>query len=326
MSSSNNSSLYSYYLKNVSIYGGIPIFIGGCIGGILNIIVLISLKTFRENSCAFYLTMISFVNIGHLLTGLLHRILVSGFDIDLTLISSSFCKLFQYSLQVCALLSITCLCLATIDQYFATCSHYRWREWSNIKISRRLTKIFLIIWLIHGIPCLIYFDLNKLISTKKFRCMIRNKKFSNYFIHGYSAILTGYLPIFVTILFGLLSYYNIKCLSSSRISNIRRELDKQLTTMIVVLDIFNIIALMPYPIILIIRSISSIIEDPFTAEKTIFISNLTVFFYYLYFASPFYIFICVSERFRRQLIYVLFKIHLERWRRRRMISILILPH
>ncbi|CAF1533858.1 unnamed protein product, partial [Adineta ricciae] len=309
----------------ISIYAGIPILIGGCIGNLLNLIVFISLKTFRENSCAFYLTTISFINIGNLSTGLLHRILVSGFGIDLTLVSLYLCKLFQYCIQSCALISITCLCLATIDQYFSTCFTDRWRELSNIKLSRRLIKIFVILWLIHGIPYLIFFEIIQSNLTKKNRCMITNKIFSNYFTYVYSAILTGYLPIFLTILFGLLSFYNVKRLSLRTISIIRRQLDKQLTTMVFLLGIFNIIALIPYPIILIIRSISSIINDPSAVVKINFINNLTVFFYYLYFASPFYIFICVSERFRRQLLFVLFKIHLERWRRKRMVAILMLP-
>jgi len=37
--------------------------------------------------------------------------------------------------------------------------------------------------------------------------------------------------------------------------------------------------------------------------------------YLFLFKSPFFIFICSSERFRRQLIYVLFKIQLNRYRR-----------
>ncbi|UJR38063.1 hypothetical protein I4U23_030744 [Adineta vaga] len=62
---------------------GIPFLIAGLLGACLNIIVFLSLKTFRQSSCAFFLTIMSFVNIGQLLTGLLSRILI----MDLTSIS-----------------------------------------------------------------------------------------------------------------------------------------------------------------------------------------------------------------------------------------------
>ncbi len=283
MSSTSNSS-FPFYLKNVSIYGGISIFIGGCLGGLLNIVVLLSLKTFRQNSCAFYLTVISFVNIGQLLTGLLQRIMFNGFGIDWSLVSPSLCKFFQYGVQVCALVSLTCLCLATIDQYLASCSNQRWQEWSSIQLAHRFCGISLIIWFIHGIPCLIYYNRVQSPTTKKFGCIITNQIFLKYFNYCYRTILTGCLPIFITILFGILSYNNVRKLSSRRISIVQRELDKQLTTMVLVLDIFNIIALMPYPIILVLTSVMKTTKHPFVAAQINFANNLTFYFYYLYFA------------------------------------------
>jgi hypothetical protein len=72
----------NYITKQVTIYIGIPIFIAGILGGFLNIITFLSLRTFRESSCAFYLTVMSFVNIGQLIAGLLSRIMINGFNID----------------------------------------------------------------------------------------------------------------------------------------------------------------------------------------------------------------------------------------------------
>jgi low affinity Fe/Cu permease len=66
------------------IYFGLPVVILGVIGGIFNIIVFATLKTFRETTCAFYLTA---VNIGQLLTTCLVRVLSEGFYTDLRKIS-----------------------------------------------------------------------------------------------------------------------------------------------------------------------------------------------------------------------------------------------
>jgi len=60
----------------VTIYFGIPIFILCVIGEFLNIIVFLSLKTFRQNSCAFYLTIMAMISIGYLFTDLLKFIMM----------------------------------------------------------------------------------------------------------------------------------------------------------------------------------------------------------------------------------------------------------
>jgi len=122
--------------KQISIYLGIPILIIGVIGGFLNIIVFLSLKTFRQNSCAFYLTIMSFVNIGLLLTGLMSRITISGFDIDWTQTSSFYCKFRVYTDQFSILMSLTCICLATIDQFMSTNSPIPINHRNNNKLNK----------------------------------------------------------------------------------------------------------------------------------------------------------------------------------------------
>jgi len=67
MSSSMISSL-NFVAQKITIYFGILIFIAGITSGFVIIIVFLSLRTFRENSCAFYITIMSFTNIGQLMT------------------------------------------------------------------------------------------------------------------------------------------------------------------------------------------------------------------------------------------------------------------
>jgi hypothetical protein len=91
MSSSVIESLVAAY-QQVIIYSGISVLIVGLIGNCLNLIAFLSLTTFRQNSCVFYLTMMSIVNIGQLITGLLTRIMISGVDIDWTQFVLFYCK------------------------------------------------------------------------------------------------------------------------------------------------------------------------------------------------------------------------------------------
>jgi hypothetical protein len=98
MSSSVIASLLLTY-QRIIIYSGIPILILGVLGGVLNTIVFLSLKTFRQSSCAFYLTVLSIVNIGQLLAGLFSRIMISGFSIDWTQTSLFYCKFRTFAFQ-----------------------------------------------------------------------------------------------------------------------------------------------------------------------------------------------------------------------------------
>ena len=128
MSSSSNLSL-PFLGQQITSCSGTVILVFGLIGGLLSLIVFLSLETFRQSSCAFYLTVMSFVNIGQLLFGLLSRVLIAGFAIDWTILSMAYCKFRLTFNHFCTIMSYACLCLATIDQYFATCTRPRWQQW-----------------------------------------------------------------------------------------------------------------------------------------------------------------------------------------------------
>ena len=110
MSSSIISTL-DYGTKQVSIFWGISMLIIGVIGEILHIIVFLSLKTFRQNTRSFYLTVMSFLNLGLLLSDLFSRITISGFAIDWTQTLLFYCKFRVYINQLSILMSLTCIYL-----------------------------------------------------------------------------------------------------------------------------------------------------------------------------------------------------------------------
>ncbi|UJR16710.1 hypothetical protein I4U23_003610 [Adineta vaga] len=138
---------FAFVSKLLTQYLFIPILICGIFGGCFNLLVFLSLRTFRENSCAFYLIVMSLANIGSLLTGLFWRIMNYGFEIDWTSSSIFYCKFRIFCIQQCTLLSFTCVCLAIIDQFLATSGNLRWRQWSCSKMAHRLVFIFNCLWL-----------------------------------------------------------------------------------------------------------------------------------------------------------------------------------
>ena len=134
------SSSLAFISQQTVIYVGFFVFIAGIIGEPLVLLVFLSLKTFRESSCAFYLTVMSFVNISHLFTGLLTFIMIYGFGISWTNMSIFYCKFRWFAMfKYLDYISFTCMCLATIDQFLSNLYLvHDWQQWSNIKFSSTL--------------------------------------------------------------------------------------------------------------------------------------------------------------------------------------------
>ncbi|CAF4176212.1 unnamed protein product [Adineta steineri] len=176
MSSSIVSSI-NYISSQIYVYAGLPIVIIGVLGGILNIIIFLSLRIFRENSCGVYLIIMSLVNIIQLLSGFFYLILVKGLLINGININVGSCTIRVYTVQICALISMSCICMALIDQYMATSKYIRLQQWSHRKIAYRLCAIISLFWIIYCSPHLVYYNAVFSPVTNSTSCIITN---SNY--------------------------------------------------------------------------------------------------------------------------------------------------
>jgi hypothetical protein len=281
---STTVSTLLFLAQNLIIYIGIPLLILGLIGGLFNIIVFLSLKTFRQSPCAFYLTIMSLTNIGQLITGLLSRLVINITGTNWTLISVFYCKFRWYCIDVCALISFTCISLATIDQFLATSSKPQWQQYSNIKLSRSLCVIFILIWLPFESPTLIFY--NHVISptTGLIRCVSTNPIHQKYITFGLILTFIGVLPILITISFGFLAYRNVRQIPYRTVPLVRRELDKQLTVMVLVQVIFNFFTVVPNTVVSVYTQTVRPSNNPVIAAQTQLISTIATCLYYLYFA------------------------------------------
>jgi hypothetical protein len=142
--------------------------------------------------------------------------------------------------------SVTCLCLATIDQYFATCSRVRWQQLCNLKLAQRLIIVSIIIWSLHGIPYIVFYDHIVSPTTNQVTCTSTNYTFTVYRTFVTLLMLIGYVPAVIAASFGWMAYRNVQQLAYRTIPLVRRELDKQLTLMVLVQVAANIFTLLPY--------------------------------------------------------------------------------
>ncbi|UJR38101.1 hypothetical protein I4U23_030781 [Adineta vaga] len=310
------TAYYTFISREITIFFGIPIFIAGLLGDIFNLIVFLSLKTFRENACAFYLTVMTAADVGQLLTGLLSRILISGFAIDWTIVSFFYCKFRAYCFQFFSLTSFVCMSLASVNQFLATSSNLYLQSLSNIKIAARIVPILVSIWLIHGILYLIYYTLIPVGNTGIFTCASSNLIFEQYHLYGVTVFYGSILPVSINGIFGILAYHNSHQLDRRAMSFVQLELDKQLISIIFVQFICHLIATVPYVVSTILSDTSIIKNDPVIAAKMQVVTAVTTCVYYLNYAIPFYMYIWVSQRFRRQFIYAFFEIYINKWRQR----------
>ncbi|CAF0879972.1 unnamed protein product [Adineta steineri] len=295
----------NFIIEQMNIYVALVIFITGIIGGLLNIIIFTSLKTFRRTSCGFYLTVTSIFNVGQTLSALSTRILDSGFSIDLTNVSWS-CKIRTFLAQSCVLLSLTSMSLVTIDQFI---SMTRYKHFSNLRLAHRHIIISCCIWCFHGIFVFLYWD------APNGRCTsLISLGYEKYLSYFYLPVLLGCLPIFIMITFSLLAFIKIRTLASRQINIVRLSRDRQLTAMALSQVAFTVFVSLPYTIFN-IYDLNTVTTNQDEYARLQLIGTVTVLLYYENFASSFYIFCCVSKRFRKQFIYVIFKIHLN-WLRK----------
>jgi hypothetical protein len=213
-----------------TIYGGFFLFVIGMIGNVLNIIIFTSLKTFGETSAAFYMTVTSTVNIFQLIVGLLSRILITGYNIDLTETSSFFCKIRQFILITTMLIAFACMCFAAIDQFLSLT--HRWSHLCNVKVASRLVIVTIIVCFLHGIPVIFFQDLSLSADDGQTTCVFTNYGFFIYYSRVLFPVLLGFLPLLIRIIFGLLAFINVRRLHNRQIPIVRLERDKQLTAMV----------------------------------------------------------------------------------------------
>jgi hypothetical protein len=174
--------------------------------------------------------------------------------------------------------------LAIIDQYFVTCSRRRWQQWSSLKVAHRLTALFTIIWILHNTLFLVYYDLYQSPVTGQFSCVISNTIVLKYQRYFFGIIVTILLPAVISVLFACMVYRNIQQLSYRTAPLVRRELDKQLTIMVLIQIIVFFWLNLPYAIADILALNINNDSDPVVAAIIQFALTMSTIFFYFYYA------------------------------------------
>lgn len=264
-----------YDAQQFTLYVGYFFLIIGIIGNGINVLVFLKARIYRTNPCTFYFLNGSIVNILYILLNLIVRILTVGYNIDVTGTSSIWCKIRQFLLVTPAIISVTLSCLATIDQFLITSKSAALRNCSQIKWTRRIVLIVIIICCLHGIPILVFYDISPISKS----CANMNADFGIYVLIYLLGIICA-IPVSIMIIFGWLTYRNIR----QTINLAELQADRQLIRMTLMNVILFIISLLPYGIYNTYSLVTStVVKNSDQQLKEYFASSVLSMATYLYY-------------------------------------------
>ncbi|CAF1331159.1 unnamed protein product [Adineta steineri] len=282
-----------YISQQITIYVGCFLLIAGLIGNGINVLIFSSVRTYRTTPCTFYFLIAAIDNIIYLITNLIFRIVSGGFGIDLTRTSLSWCKLRAYLVIALTLLSFTCSCLASIDQFLVTSRSAHLRRLSNIKWTHRIALIAIIVCCCFGIPQLVFYDISPITKT----CVNSNAAYAIY-VSIYVLSLTCVIPVVILVVFGYLTYRSIHL---TRVLA-EQQADHQLAKMTLIQVVLVVIAITPYGINNVYGLITSgISKDANRLAIESFASIIFILLTYTNYVGSCYMFLISSRRFRREI-------------------------
>jgi len=150
-------------------------------------------------------------------------------------------------------------------------------------MAHRLTATFIIIWLIHGIPYGIYYNVVISPTSNQWTCTNTNGIFTQYHTYCFYIILTSIIPLCITILFGSLSYRNVQRLEHRTVPLVRREVEKQLSVLVFIDIVYNVIATVPFLIVKILYT-TPIVQNPLANAQLSLANTSTLCLYFLNFS------------------------------------------
>ncbi len=231
-----------HFAAQYAVYSGWIIFGAGVIGNLLNLLVLTQLKLFRDNRCAFYLTVESITSFLYQLFSISLIILTSIYGDDGTARSLVWCR-FRYIFAQTIGLSVSyTICVAAIDQYFSTNYWFNQiREMCTLKLARCIIFAVFCIWFVHSIAFAMFSDVLPSVG-----CTISNPIWLHYSSYIFYPLWAGFLPLVISAFFSILAFRNVRRIVRRQLPIVRRRLDRQMTAMVLTRVAMFVCFVFPY--------------------------------------------------------------------------------
>ncbi|CAF1467212.1 unnamed protein product [Adineta steineri] len=285
------------------------ILILGVIGNGLNILVFNRLKIFRGNRWAFYLTFAAIVDIGYIIVLFASNFLQTINTKDPQTYTLVWCRIRSILFQTLTLTSFFTICFAACDQFFSTSYRLNMRQICTFRMAQCFTFGNICIWFLHSIIYGVYLQIQGALG-----CIITNPIMSSYSSSFFYSVLYGPLPLVIAVFFSLLAFRNVRRIVRRQVPIERRQLDQQMTAMILIRVCFFVVFALPYSIYKIYTIITPIPSaTPFQSAIKQLLQVLFTLWTGINFTCAFYIFVASSPAYRRQLRHLLVKRYWRRW-------------
>jgi hypothetical protein len=304
--------------QNISRYVMGLIWLMGNVGSILNCIVFHQ-PALRKSPCSMYFLASSVSQFFTFNFALLTRMLTYAFGNKTMYTNLWYCKFRFYLFYIFVAVPRYDIILASIDRYFASSRDALRRQWSSQKMAIRLIIGNIIFWSILYIQVLVFY------VNSQTDCLPQNGVYDIFF-SIYISIDSGILPLVFMLVFGLLTFNNVRKIKQSirptrmrvlnsqpnQMNNISKkdmQLIKILLNQIILFIIFNIIN----PCFLLYRTFT-INNNKSILRQTVesFLSNMSYIFVYAGFSLTFVINISSSHLYQKEFKRLIQKIVFQR--------------
>ena len=301
---------------SLQLYRYVPIaeLLLGTFGNIMNVLIFMR-PSLRSNPCSFYFWISSINNLFYLYVGLLTRMLASGWSLDPTQKSNILCKLRIFFVYTSSSLIQWYMIVASIDRYFSSCTSTRIRQWSTVKVARKVTLLTTIIVMVVYFHLPVWFSVEPIDGSSS-GCNIYNYEYQIFF-SVFDIFVSSLFPPLLMIIFGLKTVSNFRQLrrmvmptDQNDVRHARlRSKDRQMIVMLLIQVAATMIVNVPYTVLNLYYYIHDNIKSGEANEVLDAILNLlSDIFLLLNYLAPvlgFYIYTLSGTVFRHEMKHIL---------------------
>jgi hypothetical protein len=274
-------------------YVGLTIFALGTFGNLINIISFIRLESLKTLASSLFLLASFIASQFVLTTGLLTRV-ISGFSgIDPVNTSVALCKARWMIRTTSGAVSLTCVCLASIDRYLFSCHNVNRHRLITMKRARWAIFISICFWSCVFSSYAVYYT-----APTPMSCTIADPFFA-YFASCFNLFHYSILPLSVLSVFCILTWHN---LGQQPVTYLRGgvRLYDQVTRMLIAQSVEIFITSFPNMIWQIYSvSSNSIVKNSLRNAQENLINTICVIIGFSTHAITFYVYLLASSTFRK---------------------------
>ena len=300
--------ILNYATTQIYIYGYCFIFLTGMIGNSINILMFTT--SLKGNPCSLYLSTTAVCDSLEILVWIVPYTIQVICGKNGTESFLPWCKLMPYLADTFTMISITTICLASIDRYHSTCRSARKRQWSSIKTAKISILLTVLFSLSLEIPDLIYYYIED--ADDVYYCT-NIADFYNYYTNFFEIpFLWTCVPFGILLVFGFLTYRNLKSTQTlARATTIdhslqpqktaKQRVDDQLTRMLALQIICFFISTVTWSSMQFYYTITFHWQkSDWRQAMENFITSIAAVIYLLYTSSSFYVYYFSSATYRRR--------------------------